>query len=771
MKNCRIPWAILAGVSVLFASVAALAAPAPPQVVDLSQADGSTFAARLFGDERLLTAETLDGYTVVFDEADRNWCYAVLGPDGVPKSSGMPVGTVAPGRLGLAKHVRHTPEAAAELRSKRLAGGAGVTANGLLPGEKATVYPVAPSIGVRPVLVVLVDFAPDLQAPHVYTATQFNSLLFTDGTHPTGSFRDYYREVSYDKYQPYGAIVGWVTMPQTYSYYVNNAQGLGAYPNNSQGLLVDVVNAIDAAVDFSSYDSDGDGVCDGIILVTEGSATGASSHFWPHMWSLGGNAQVLDGVTIDQYCIVTEQYQGAICPVGLFCHEWGHVLGAPDLYDYDDGDYTAFDDNNYPVAIWDLMDMGMWCVGTDGRAGTGPAHFLGYTKWRFYGWMRPVLVTAPGTYYVKHIGATNHTSLYRIDLPDHPNEFFLLENRNIGHGGIFDRYDQYGGHRDSGLLIYHVDSIAWDGTFYFNDGQPGADNYAVQVVDPGEPSDLTEWPYQLKLDAPFSDDDDQVSLTPASWPCDSSAFDFERSDIWITQISHDGALMSFNYTQHGGLQVVRPNQTDTWKTGAQELIKWEHFNIDGGLLIEYSADGGQTWEAVATVSPADREYLWTIPVVPTCARCLVRITSAQDEDVTAQSTFFGISNKNSDLAVRVTGIDFSNEGRNITVTYEANQPVSRYYASLHPIQSSYYSLTQTSVTYTSLQPELLPNPYYLFIVTAKDSEGVFPDRPARMWIYVEPWDTSGNYDVRISSIRYDEYDAYVDLATTEATNV
>ena len=102
--------------------------------------------------------------TVVFDEADGNWCYAVLGRDGAPECSGVSVGTVAPSRLGLTKHVRHAPEVAAELKSKRLAGGPGAVSGGLLPGEKATVYPVAPSIGACPVLVVLVDFAPDLQA-------------------------------------------------------------------------------------------------------------------------------------------------------------------------------------------------------------------------------------------------------------------------------------------------------------------------------------------------------------------------------------------------------------------------------------------------------------------------------------------------------------------------------------------------------------------------------------------------------------------------------
>jgi hypothetical protein len=65
------------------------AVPASPRVHILTQASGSTIQARQWGDELLHGVETVDGYTIVFDEATQNWMYAIHDVEGklVPSSN------------------------------------------------------------------------------------------------------------------------------------------------------------------------------------------------------------------------------------------------------------------------------------------------------------------------------------------------------------------------------------------------------------------------------------------------------------------------------------------------------------------------------------------------------------------------------------------------------------------------------------------------------------------------------------------------------------
>ena len=58
-------------------AVPAHAVPASPDVKTLTQPDGSTFQARLWGDEWNNGWETLSGYTIVKDKQTANWTYAV----------------------------------------------------------------------------------------------------------------------------------------------------------------------------------------------------------------------------------------------------------------------------------------------------------------------------------------------------------------------------------------------------------------------------------------------------------------------------------------------------------------------------------------------------------------------------------------------------------------------------------------------------------------------------------------------------------------------
>jgi M6 family metalloprotease-like protein len=96
-----------------------------------------------------------------------------------------------------------------------------------------------------------------------------------------------------------------------------------------------------------------------------------------------------DGVNINKYSCSAELRGNSgtnISTIGVICHEFGHVCGAPDYYDTDygtGGQYTG-------TGNWDLMAGGSW--NGINAAGDCPAHVNGYQKW-LYGWANPVLLS------------------------------------------------------------------------------------------------------------------------------------------------------------------------------------------------------------------------------------------------------------------------------------------------------------------------------------------------------------------------------------------
>ena len=73
-----------------------------------------------------------------------------------------------------------------------------------------------------------------------------------------------------------------------------------------------------------------------------------------------------------------ETGSGQLIRIGVFCHEFGHVLGLPDLYDTD---YSS-----RGVGYWSMMAGGSWNGG-----GLYPSHFDAWSKYQL-GWVNPVIV-------------------------------------------------------------------------------------------------------------------------------------------------------------------------------------------------------------------------------------------------------------------------------------------------------------------------------------------------------------------------------------------
>ncbi len=82
----------------------------------------------------------------------------------------------------------------------------------------------APLRGVVRVAVVMVDFSDKAMTT---TQAHLEDLFFSLGTHPTGSVRDYYKEITGGLIDIQGAVVGPLRMPKTLAWYANDSNGLG----------------------------------------------------------------------------------------------------------------------------------------------------------------------------------------------------------------------------------------------------------------------------------------------------------------------------------------------------------------------------------------------------------------------------------------------------------------------------------------------------------------------------------------------------------------
>ncbi len=165
---------------------------------------------------------------------------------------------------------------------------------------------------------------------------------------------------------------------------------------------------------------------------------------WSHKWSLGSHAVLADWVWVDTYSMEPEYvYSPGDSTIGVFCHEFGHVLGLPDLYDTD---YSS-----EGLGDWSLMAGGSWNSG-----GRFPAYPDAWCRSQL-GWVVPqvpdVTYAFMNDVYVNC--AEQNDDVYRLWTRDETGtEYFLLEHRRR-FPGDFDASLP-----GEGLLLYHVDETA-----------------------------------------------------------------------------------------------------------------------------------------------------------------------------------------------------------------------------------------------------------------------------------------------------------------------
>lgn len=245
----------------------------------------------------------------------------------------------------------------------------------------------------------------------------------------TGSIHQYFYDQSWGQYDMKIDVVGPVTVSKNYSYYGQN--DWSGYDRHPDEMVQEACKLADEqGIDFSQYDSDGDGKVDWVVILYagQGEADGGSSNtIWPHQYELSytGMSIKLDGKTVDHYCCLNEidGQTGGRCGIGTFCHEFSHIMGLPDFY------ATTETASHRTLVDWDIMDYGPY-----NNNGNTPPNYSAYERW-FMGWMTPQQLKEPANVTLRVLHEHREAILlceedHNLDgLNPYPRTFFLLETR------------------------------------------------------------------------------------------------------------------------------------------------------------------------------------------------------------------------------------------------------------------------------------------------------------------------------------------------------
>lgn len=504
-------------------SEAAMGVPACPAGAKVMQPDGTTITIFLKGDEHAHWNESEDGYLITKNKKSKEWVYI----------------TEEAGAAAASRHVVGKADPAAIVASRPNKTRSSTTIN----HSRAEVSTAAPLpdftllTGTMYNLVVLVNFS-DLAVAYSQQSYDdlFNEIGYTDDG-AVGSVKDYYHEISYNALTVQSTVVEAVTLDYGYAYYgANDAYGYDVRPREMvQQALAKLETR---GFDFNTVDGDSDGWVDGLAIIHAGGgeeyAGNDEDYIWSHQWALSSTV-TYDGVSMQVYHTEParrgwDDYPSTygITRIGVICHESGHFLGLPDLYDYD------YDSEG--AGTFCLMAGGSW----NGDNGTSPAHMSAWCK-SSLGWVSPTVISSDGAYLLGQV--ETNSQILKLQGGFSSDEYFLVENRQ---GVGFDS-GLPGSQR--GVLIWHVD-----------ESQPDNDDQTHYKVDLEEASGTQH----LELNQNAGEDSDYyragnaTTFTESTTP-NNLSYSSQALGINITNVGTTGASMTVTIGAVLSISSITPN--------------------------------------------------------------------------------------------------------------------------------------------------------------------------------------------------------------------
>ncbi|MBI4396346.1 MAG: M6 family metalloprotease domain-containing protein [Elusimicrobia bacterium] len=292
---------------------------------------------------------------------------------------------------------------------------------------------------------------PTLSNPHVIVLrVDFSNLAMTTDLTAAQTFfenmRNFYVENSFGVFVPTFTVStggagtnGAFRLPGTLATY--GADCGDDVACNDQKLFDDSKSKAEPAYDLTQFDH--------VMIYHAGNGeetTGLSNDIWSVYFP---TTQTLDGKSFPGFTVVPEKEAGLFSALGVICHEYGHQLGLPDLYD------VGASGGQSTVGSWDLMDYPY--TGTSRADGSNPPHLGAWSK-KFLGFA--TVQSDKGTLNLSP-AETTQTAFNQIPISGaNATEYFIIEYRNKNSSAAYDK-----GIPMSGLAVWHIDdAIALNST-------------------------------------------------------------------------------------------------------------------------------------------------------------------------------------------------------------------------------------------------------------------------------------------------------------------
>ncbi len=234
----------------------------------------------------------------------------------------------------------------------------------------------------------------------------FSRETFTDknatGQRVFGSMNDYFHEQSFGTLRVEGKMFDWVEVSK-----MRMAYSEGSGTGNKSVLLAEALDKLlerdgsDALKDF-----------DGMLFLYAGGRvqTVRGGIYWPHRASFSHKGKRWS------YFIVNEGDRGdRMATISVFCHEFGHMLGLPDLYARPENPGSE--------------GLGAWCAMSNQINNGRPQHFSAWCKEQL-GWIQPAVID-PTVKQRLVLGPIEDSAkeCFKVLVKPDGSEYLLLENR------------------------------------------------------------------------------------------------------------------------------------------------------------------------------------------------------------------------------------------------------------------------------------------------------------------------------------------------------
>lgn len=426
-------------ICLMLCSLTTWAAKAESIPVQVRQADGTIITVILRGDEHINWYTTLDGVLLI-QGADNNY---YIGK--VEKSGNL----IATKQLAHEAHTRSQAERnliAKQDKEKFFAyvnkiaeesenayDNSPLTRGPIIDSGYNGV-PYFPHTGSPKALVILAEFQDTTftiqDTKKVFTNYLMNENHFSDKRYNQDQnykgVRGYFKDCSYGKFTPVFDVVGPIKLPKAHAVY-------GAGNDRMDLLLADACAAVDGMVNFADYDANNDGIVDLVYVIYAGHSANTSGNKDTNIWPKSGTITIsnkFDGKSIRRYGVSNElngsektsKNNKKINGIGLFCHEFSHTLGLPDIYAYNT---DAENQDNQGMEYWDIMDGG-----TGIRGGRVPASYLAWER-EVMGWMN--IDELKNDITINNLKSIdNGGKAYKIVNPKNSNEYIVLQSIQKG---------------------------------------------------------------------------------------------------------------------------------------------------------------------------------------------------------------------------------------------------------------------------------------------------------------------------------------------------